>query len=292
MSIFVNKEMRALIPPLSEEELDQLEANVLAEGIRDPLVTWPQPDGREMLIDGHNRFDISCRHNGIPFKVVRKEFADMDEAKVWVINNQLGRRNIHELDKAALLAVEEKIVAKQAEKRQHSTRFGGDGKITTTAGATRDIMGEKMGVSGKQYEKLKTINEKATERTKQQIRDGEKSVNQAFIEIKEQERDRVDFSARAALREAEERHADFQTAKTVSIAKAEQNKKDVAEIAKGRSQELYNAIKKILFIGAGGIDFSIISRKTIGDASVQRLEGELDVAIATLMKIKKMIGGN
>lgn len=291
MSIFVNKEMRALIPPLSEEELDQLEENVLAEGIRDPLVTWPQPDGREMLIDGHNRFDISCRHNGIPFKVVRKEFADMDEAKVWVINNQLGRRNIHELDKAALLAVEEKIVARQAEERQRSTRFGGDGKISTAAGATRDIMGEKMGVSGKQYEKLKTINEKATEHTKQQIRDGEKSVNRAYIEIKEKERKKSDISARAALHEAEERNADFQQSKTVSIARIEQNKEDVAEIAKSRSDELYNAIKKILFIAAGEFDFSVINRKTVGIAEVDRLEGELYVAIETLTKIRKMIGG-
>lgn len=108
------------------------------------------------------------------------EFKDRDEAKIWIIKNQLGRRNLHELDQAALLAEEEKIEAKNAQRRNEATRFGGSGNISTTTGKTRDVMGAKMGVSGRQYDKLKAINEKATERTKQLVREGKLSINQAY----------------------------------------------------------------------------------------------------------------
>lgn len=289
MSIFINKEMRALIPPLSEEELEQLEKNVVREGIRDPLVTWPQPDGREMLIDGHNRFDISRRHNGIPFKVVRKEFADMDEAKAWVIRNQFGRRNLSAYDRSVLALKLKPLIAERAKERQ-GTRTD-KGNIVQNSARSRDELAKIAGVSHDTIRKVDVIEQKATERTKQQVRDGEKSINQAFIEIKEQERNRMDFSAKAALQESENRHADFQESKKITIKEAEQDKKDIAEIARSRSRELYNAIKKILFIAAGGIDYSVISKRTVSTSEIQKLESELDIAIATLAKIKNAIEG-
>ena len=50
-NIQIDSEFQALIPPLSAEERAQLEANLLADGCRDPLVVWPcatfdiRPDG-------------------------------------------------------------------------------------------------------------------------------------------------------------------------------------------------------------------------------------------------------
>ena len=40
-NIQIDSEFQALIPPLSAEERAQLEANLLADGCRDPLVVWP-----------------------------------------------------------------------------------------------------------------------------------------------------------------------------------------------------------------------------------------------------------
>jgi phage N-6-adenine-methyltransferase len=42
-NILIDEEFKALIPPLSQEERTQLEANLLADGCRDPLVVWPCP---------------------------------------------------------------------------------------------------------------------------------------------------------------------------------------------------------------------------------------------------------
>lgn len=87
-SIIVDSEFKDLIPPLSKDEYSQLEANILAEGCRDPLVV---SDGT--LIDGHNRYEICTRHN-IPFTTVEKDFPDREAAMDWIDANQLGRRNL------------------------------------------------------------------------------------------------------------------------------------------------------------------------------------------------------
>lgn len=88
IKITIDTEFKSLIPPLSREEYAQLEANIIAEGCRDPLVVWGNT-----LVDGHNRYEI-CTRLGITFTTVAKEFEDRDSAMDWMDANQLGRRNI------------------------------------------------------------------------------------------------------------------------------------------------------------------------------------------------------
>jgi len=88
-SITINPAFKNLIPPLAQDEFEQLEKNILAEKkIRDPLVLW-----NDTLIDGHNRYELATKH-GIDFKTESMDFQNEEAAKVWIINNQLGRRNL------------------------------------------------------------------------------------------------------------------------------------------------------------------------------------------------------
>lgn len=45
------------------------------------------------MVDGHNRYKICQKHN-IPFKIKKISFADLEEVKIWMIENQMGRRNL------------------------------------------------------------------------------------------------------------------------------------------------------------------------------------------------------
>jgi hypothetical protein len=90
--IVILEELSDFIVPLNKEEREQLEQNILLEGCRDPLTLW-ENENSLVLVDGHNRFDI-CKRNNIEFKVHTKEFEDLEEVKEWMINNQLGRRNL------------------------------------------------------------------------------------------------------------------------------------------------------------------------------------------------------
>lgn len=128
-NIQIDSEFQALIPPLSAEERAQLEANLLADGCRDPLVVWVQPapepgahkcyahdeskcdlvpeddvwhcrhcehnpaQQEYVLIDGHNRYEI-CTRNGIEYSIEEMLFDDRDAVMDWMDANQLGRRNL------------------------------------------------------------------------------------------------------------------------------------------------------------------------------------------------------
>ncbi len=48
---------------------------------------------QRILLDGHNRYRFCTKHN-ITYRTVEVSLPDMGAAKVWMINNQLGRRNL------------------------------------------------------------------------------------------------------------------------------------------------------------------------------------------------------
>ena len=56
--IVIDPEFKALIPPLSAEELAQLEANIVADGCRDPLVVWPLPTHAVDFSDAQDGSDV------------------------------------------------------------------------------------------------------------------------------------------------------------------------------------------------------------------------------------------
>lgn len=84
----INENFKRLIPPLSLEELQQLEQNLVRDGCREPLCVW-----NDTIIDGHNRYEI-CTRLQIPFIIRRINFGSSEEATAWICANQLGRRNI------------------------------------------------------------------------------------------------------------------------------------------------------------------------------------------------------
>ena len=86
----IDPEFQGKIPPLTFEELNQLEANILRDGrIINPIIVW-----QGLIVDGHNRYTIARTHPEIPFPVHEKEFASRYEAIIWICKNQLGRRNL------------------------------------------------------------------------------------------------------------------------------------------------------------------------------------------------------
>ena len=86
--VIIDEEFQKLLPPLEESVYSQLEASILAFGIRDPLTLW-----NGILIDGYNRYKISLEHN-LPFNTVSMEFNSRDEVIIWIIKNQNDRRNL------------------------------------------------------------------------------------------------------------------------------------------------------------------------------------------------------
>lgn len=111
----IDPEFEAKCPPLTEDELSQLEENILEEGlVLMPLIVW-----NDTIVDGHNRYRIAQAHPGIEFRVHEKNFNNKYEALSWICKNQLGRRNLTPQQKKYLIGQRY-----DAEKKTH----GGDRK--------------------------------------------------------------------------------------------------------------------------------------------------------------------
>jgi hypothetical protein len=174
----IDPEFRDLIPPPDPGELEQLRANLLADGCRDPLVVWGG-----ILLDGHNRHAI-CVREGIPFRTVEHHFVDRDAAKEWVIRNQFGRRNLNAFQRAELALKLEPIVAAKAKENQRLSPGRGGGKGCQNSDNlsridTKKEIARVAGVSHDTIAKVKTVIEKAPEPVKERARHGEISVNAA-----------------------------------------------------------------------------------------------------------------
>lgn len=88
--IRIDPEFANKIPPIGEEEFNQLRENILAAGeVFEALVVW-----NGVLVDGHNRWKVIQEHPEVKWSVRTMDFPDKWAAFEWMYKNQLGRRNL------------------------------------------------------------------------------------------------------------------------------------------------------------------------------------------------------
>jgi hypothetical protein len=86
--IILDKKFQTILPALDAETYRNLELAILEYGAIFPLVLW-----NGILIDGYNRYKI-CKEHDIPFKTIEMDFKTREEATIWIVNNQISRRNL------------------------------------------------------------------------------------------------------------------------------------------------------------------------------------------------------
>jgi N6-adenosine-specific RNA methylase IME4 len=195
-AITIKPEFEKLIPALSKDELEQLEKNILEEGIRDPLVIW-----NETLIDGHNRYKLATKHN-LNYEVFEKKFDSEDDVKIWMIDNQKGRRNLAEFVMYELQQIRSailnkkgeqirinKAIIREAEKRGEEPVLS----IIDKTGIeekhdTRAIIANNLGWSTGKVAMADVVSKKAPDEIKEKLRTNEMTISQAYKEIKKEEK--------------------------------------------------------------------------------------------------------
>jgi hypothetical protein len=230
--IVIDPEFQSLIPPLQAEERSQLEANIKDDGCRDPLVVWRPaswlPDGEDrvlfwdqpdtidqndigeyriwsseegdffdsdwprILIDGHNRYEI-CTRNEIHFETVDVEFESRDDAKIWIIKNQFGRRNLQPFTRTNLALELEPLIAAKASK-SYEENVGRPSKSSQKSETIKidryKEIGKAANVSHDTVAKVKIINKavdagKVSPEVIDKLRSGEVSINRVVKDVKE-----------------------------------------------------------------------------------------------------------
>ena len=146
--VVIDPEIEALIPSLKPDEQSKLRESIKTEGCRDPLVVWK---GRNILLDGHNRYAI-CQDLGIQFKIAELDFPDKDHAMLWILRNQLGRRNLSDFQFKLLVGqeyeLEKKLTPNPHGTNQHSEAVRGQSDLQPKK-KTAEKIAEEHGISEK-----------------------------------------------------------------------------------------------------------------------------------------------
>ena len=191
----IKEEFKKLIPPLTTEEFKQLEDNCLAEGIREKIITW-----NGFIIDGHNRFEISERWN-LDYQTESKHFANEEAVKEWMILNQFGRRNLSNYQRSVLALELEEVFSSKAKENQGNRTDICQKSDKSKAVDTKKELAKVANVSHDTIAKVKKIQAQATEEVKTQLSTGEVSINQAYKEIKKEEKQQIKIDERERLAE-------------------------------------------------------------------------------------------
>jgi hypothetical protein len=143
--------LKDLIRPLDSDEMEQLKTNILVNGCQDSLKIWQtsqkviSPDSvsneeQFVLIDGHNRYKI-CTENNVSFAVSIMKFQSLDDVISWMIDLQLGRRNMSSNE----IAYYRGLKYNQEKKIEKSGNFSSTGISTKTS----QKLAEQYGINEK-----------------------------------------------------------------------------------------------------------------------------------------------
>jgi len=166
----IHPHFRNLIKPLSDDEFKQLEENILANGCRDTIKHW-----RGFIVDGHNRYEI-CQKHSLPYRIQKLGFGTDKDATLWIINNQLGRRNITEATKVKLALAKMDLLREKA--KENRTKVGCK-PVHVHKEAAKDA-----GISVTKLYKYMKIYEIGEPRLLQQLESGEIKVAKAYNDLR------------------------------------------------------------------------------------------------------------
>lgn len=188
----INSELRDFIPPLSGEEKKQLEDSLLKYGYKGaPIYIW-----NDYIVDGHNRYELCKKHN-IEFPV--EELSLGDDATIidvmeWMINTQLGRRNLPPAQRLAVMDKFKRKIQEQAKEKYDST-VGRPSKENRSPNGeqlnkihTDKELAKMAGVGTGTVARFNKVMKSDDEELKKKVLSNEVSINAGYEKVREKEK--------------------------------------------------------------------------------------------------------
>lgn len=200
MELKIDADFESCLPMLSTAEYNELEKSIVKDGVLTPVLVW-----NGIIIDGHNRYKICKAHRieNIPTKEM--DFFSKDEVIEWILRNQLGRRNLTDVQRNEVALKYEEVIAKQMKEKMlkaaskggkaYSPIDGSKGKSnwsdpSETATTKRKELAKIAGTSEGSIQRTKFILENGTPEQIDRARKGGKGNSQYAIvnEIKSEQK--------------------------------------------------------------------------------------------------------
>lgn len=176
-----------LFPLLDDARLAELAEDIAANGLREPLWLWDDPDDGTVLLDGRNRL-AACEKAGV--KVTTRTY-EGDDPIGFVLSQNLHRRHLTTGQRAAVAAAIRPLYREQAKARQEATQFkDGQAPVSQNSGEpsrrkSAEQAGEQVGVSHWSVESYERI-EKERPDLAEKVRAGEMTISSALQVVRGQ----------------------------------------------------------------------------------------------------------
>ena len=166
-------------PKLSTREFANLTEDIRQHGVLTPILVY-----KGKIIDGHNRYHI-CKEYNIPFETKEMNFSSDSEAIIWIIKEQVGKRNLTPFQRCEMVLKYEPEIRADIEKRRKAaiSYFRRTGEVMEAGSDTGTILGDMVGVSRNSIHRVKRILEIADEETKELARAGKISIHYAYMSL-------------------------------------------------------------------------------------------------------------
>lgn len=260
----IDPELRDLLPPLTDDEYKQLEKNIVENGFdrNFPIMEW-----HGYVVDGHNRYKICKDHNITDYVIGTLAYETKEEVMEWMLDIQLGRRNLTPIQRIAITEKYRPIYEKQA-RENLKLASGGDRRsedFKKNQGSqnsskvenkidVRAKLAETAGVSTDTYSKGKKILDSDNEEVKEKVLSGEMSINAGYNKIREYTKQKENISNENTTTQS------LTTKKESSNPKISEEVKQIcADLKTEKSKEYLDSIwdYKISVIECMNADFEI-----------------------------------
>ncbi|MEH0153616.1 ParB N-terminal domain-containing protein [Limibacter armeniacum] len=181
----VDPALEALIRKQTEQEAAEFEESVQKEGVREPILYWRHSVGHsvvETVVDGHHRLRAAQRQR-IEYVPCRElHFASENEVRIWMLKNQLGRRNLSDAEKISIGLQLTAYLEEEAKRNQgHGVESEKIDRLAQVA--------ELTDTSRRNVSKMKKIADSGDDALKAAVMAGEKSIHRGYEELKSREQE-------------------------------------------------------------------------------------------------------
>ena len=190
----IDPELRDLLPPLTDDEYKQLEKNIVENGFDKnfPIMEW-----NGYIVDGHNRYSVCQKHN-IEYVVGTLAYETKEEVMEWMLDIQLGRRNLSPIQRIAVTEKYRPIYEKQA--KENLEKGGRKGGLTTqnkplsnltnplNSVNTNKKLADIAGVKPTTYKMGAKVLNSDNEDLKQRVLSGETSISAGYKELQNEKK--------------------------------------------------------------------------------------------------------
>lgn len=182
-------------------KIDELAADIERNGLLNPITVMHSKNGEFQLLAGFRRLKAveKLAWSEIDINVVSP--TDAESAILIEINENEQREDFTFSEKMDFANILEEIEREKSKERMSLGGKGGinqkgkDGRPTLEIKQSRDAVGEKIDMSGRQYDRAKYIVENAPEEVIEELDKGERSISGTYEELRAKEKPKTSRKA-------------------------------------------------------------------------------------------------